>query len=155
MLGRIGSAGTLMEKLQAISQLRQSFPDCAASAYAYEHGQSADPVASGHEFARLVTALFADADPKPVQHIFDQMEDFLQTGGAEVRDWVCSYLVAVQDIATWKLPSCDVFLRFLGPETRRAWSALEAIRRDLEDCSTLEAEVLMWRTVHHDMGRIA
>jgi len=153
MYARIGSAGTLMEKLQATSHLRQSFPDFAASLYTHEHGQSADPVTSGHELARFVTALFADADPKPVQHVFDQVEDFLQTGGAEVRDWVCSFLVAVQDIATWKLSSSDVFLRFLGPETRRAWSALEAIRRDLEDCSTLEAEVLLWRTVHHDMWR--
>jgi hypothetical protein len=139
-----------MEKLQAISHLRQSFPDFSTNARCQEFAQSADPVANGYEFARFVTAQFAHTDPKQVQRVFDQVEDFLQTGNAEVRDWVCSFLEAVQDIAAWKLSGSDVFLRFLGPETRRAWSALEAIRRDLEDCSTLEAEVLMWRMVHHE-----
>ena len=89
MYARIGSAGTLMEKLQATSHLRQSFPDFAASLYTHEHGQSADPVTSGHECARFVTALFADADPKPVQHVFDQVEDFLEvavSGRFDARD---------------------------------------------------------------------
>jgi phage-related protein len=139
-----------MEKLQAIARLRQSFPDFTAGAWSHEFGPSADPIANSYEFARFVTALFAQADPKQVQCVFDQVEDFLQTGNAEVRNWVCSFLEAVQDIATWKLSGSDVFLRFLGPETRHAWCALEAIRRDLEDCSALEAEVLMWRIVHHE-----
>ncbi len=139
-----------MEKLQAISHLRKSLPDFGANACSDEFGHSADPIANSYEFARFVTTLFAHGDPKPVQRAFDQLEDFMQTGSAEVRDWVCSFLEAVQDIAAWKVSGCDAFLRFLGPETRHAWRALEAIRRDLEDCPALEAEVLMWRIVHHD-----
>jgi hypothetical protein len=139
-----------MEKWQAISDLRQSFPGFPANTCSRQFEKPADPIANSYEFARFVTTLFAHGDPKQTQRVFDRVEDFMQTGSAELRDWVCSFLDAVQDIATWKLSGSDVFLRFLGSETRRAWGALEAIRRDLEDCPALEAEVLMWRIVHHD-----
>jgi hypothetical protein len=104
-----------------------------------------------HEFARFVTHLFANPDSKRVQSAFDQVEDFLCNGSAELREWVFSFLEALQDMAGWKASGSDVFLGFLGPETKRAWNALQTIRRDLEDYSALEAEVLMWRVVHRDL----
>ncbi len=139
-----------MERLQAISQLRQSFPEFTVGACSHEFGESADSIGNGYDVARFVMTLFGQGDLKQVQRVFDQMEDFMQGGNAEVRDWVCSFLDTIQDVAAWKLSGSDVFLRFLGSETRRAWAALEAVRRDLEDCPALEAEVLMWRILHHD-----
>jgi hypothetical protein len=144
----IGRPITLMEKQQAISQLQRNFPEFAGAEFARGDGELSATIFNGHDFACFVANLFTRAEPKRVQDAFDQMEDFLRVGSAEVRDWVCSFLEALQDMAAWKSSGSDVFLRFLGPETHRAWSALEAIRRDLEDCSTLEAEVLMWRIVH-------
>jgi hypothetical protein len=102
-------------------------------------------------FARLVANLFVNRDSKRVQSTFDEVEHFLCNGTAEVREWVFSFLEALQDMTAWKASGSDVFLGFLGPETRRAWHALETIRRDLEDYSALEAEVLMWRMVHRDL----
>ncbi len=138
---------TFMEKQQAISQLQRNFPDFAATELARGSDQFSVTV-NGHDFACFVVKLFTHAELKRVQQAFDQIEDFLRVGSAEVRDWVCSVLEALQEITAWKSAGSDVLLRFLGPETRHAWGALEAIRRDLEDCSTLEAEVLMWRVVH-------
>ena len=40
-------------------------------------------------------------------------------------------------------------LLILGNRTRHVWSTLDTIRFDLAECPTLEAEVLMWRVVHH------
>jgi hypothetical protein len=137
-----------MEKAQAISQLQRNFPDFAGAEFSRGNVGSSASTFNGYDFASFVANLFSHAEPKRVQYAFDQMEDFLRVGGAEVRDWVCTFLEALQEITAWKSSGSDVFLRFLGPESRRAWSALEAIRRDLEDCSTLEAEVLMWRIVH-------
>lgn len=139
---------TFMEKHQAISQLQRNFPEFAGTEFARGDGGLSATIFSGYDFAGFVVNLFTNAEQKRVQRAFDQVEDFLRVGSAEVRDWVCTFLEALQDIAAWKSSGSDVFLRFLGPETRRAWTALEAIRRDLEDCSTLEAEVLMWRIVH-------
>ncbi len=141
-----------MEKQRIISNLRRDFPEFGKtpSDFAQRPEFVPEPVPSAYDFARFVASRFAHSDSQRVQHAFDRIEDFLRDGNAETREWVCSFLDALQDIASWRSAGSDVFLRFLGPETRRAWNTLEAIRQDLEDCSTLEAEVLMWRLVHHD-----
>src|SRR5215470_3875216 len=143
--------GTIMDKHEAISSLRSVFPEFHGENLAQPEGMTNHSRDLEHEFATVVAKLFAGPDSKRVQTAFDQVEDFLQNGTAELREWVFSFLEALQDMAGWKASGSDVFLGFLGPETRRAWSALETIRRDLEDYSALEAEVLMWRVVHRDL----
>jgi hypothetical protein len=142
---------TLMDKREAISRLRSVFPEFNGENSGQQQGLASQPVNLEHEFALLVTHLLANPDSKRVQSAFDQVEDFLRNGSAELREWVFSFLEALQDMAGWKAAGSDVFLGFLGPDTRRAWNALETIRRDLEDYSALEAEVLMWRVVHRDL----
>jgi hypothetical protein len=141
-----------MEKQQAISYLRHDFPELAEPGNTRVE-EFSDAISDVHRFARLVGDLLAHEDMPRVQRAFDLIEDFLRAGGAELRNWVCSYLESLQDIANWSPSGSDVFLRFLGSETRRAWSALEAIRRDLDNYSTLEAEVLMWRISHSRADR--
>src|SRR5262249_50111503 len=140
-----------MDKHEAISRLRSVFPEFNGDSLAQPEGMTIYSRDLEHEFATLVAKLFAGPDSKSVQTAFDQIEDFLYNGTAELREWVFSFLEALQDMARWTASGSDVFLGFLGPETRRAWNALETIRRDLEDYSALEAEVLMWRIVHRDI----
>jgi hypothetical protein len=145
------SRAALMDKHEAISRLRSAFPEFDGDSPAQQQGMTTRPRDTEHEFARFVTHLFANPDSKRVRSAFDQVEDFLCNGSVELRKWVFSFLEALQDMAGWKASGSDVFLGFLGPETKRAWNALETIRRDLEDYSALEAEVLMWRVVHRDL----
>ena len=75
--------------------------------------------------------------------------EFLQYGSPEVRRWVTGFLQSLQDVTNWSSSNIDIFVRFLGTNARRIWETLEAIRSDLASCSILEAEILMWRVVHH------
>jgi len=146
-----------VEKQPAISRLRRDFPEFANRSEECSEwcGRSADRIPDVYEFARLVTNLFAQSKRKRVQEAFDRIEEFLRVGSPEVRDWVYGFLEALQDVAPWRPSGSEDFVRFLGSETFRAWTALDAIRTDLEDCSTLEAEVLMWRVVHHAVPQAA
>jgi hypothetical protein len=139
-----------MEKHQAISCLRNSFPEFDRENPAQGQELTSRPLDLAHEFASLIANLLATPDSRRVQSAFDQVEDFLRNGNSELRGWVFNFLEALQDRAGWKASGSDVFLGFLGPETQRAWNALETIRRDLADYSALEAEVLMWRFVHRN-----
>ena len=102
-----------------------------------------------YAMARCVAKLLADHKTPRVQAAFDLMERVLENGDPRVRDWVCGFLRALQDIAGWRESGHEAFVAFLQPETRRAWSALAAIQTDLADCSILEEEITMWRVVHH------
>ena len=136
---------------QAMSHLGRQFPeleDRGAEPSAL-CGKPRGPIIDVHDFARFVAKQFAQGNDKRVQAAFDKMEELLQGCETEGRDWVCGFLEALQDIACWRASGDEVFVRFLGPATRRTWTALDAIRTDLADCSILEAEVMMWRVVHH------
>ena len=76
------------------------------------------------------------------------MERFLVEGNSYVRGWITGFLQFLQDVTSWSTPNSDAFIRFLGPNSRRLWQTLDAIRSDLADCPILEAEILMWRVVH-------
>jgi hypothetical protein len=67
-----------------------------------------------------------------------------------VRGWVTGFLQFLQDVTSWSTPNSDAFMGFLGPNSRRLWQTLDAIRFDLADCPILEGEILMWRVAHHE-----
>ena len=129
-----------------VADLMRSFPQLAAS-QVWE--KPADRDGQWLEFARLVTGLYQQENYGGVQSAFDRLEEFLQSGGADVRSWVTGFLQSLQDVTNWSSSNIDIFVRFLGPNARRIWETLEAIRSDLASCSILEAEILMWRVVHH------
>jgi hypothetical protein len=84
-----------------------------------------------------------------VRSLFENLEALLLSRDYKRRRWVIEFLEALQDSATWDLQQADAYLPLMGPGARRIWSALAAIRSDLAECSVLEAEVGMWRVVHH------
>jgi hypothetical protein len=140
-----------MKNQQAVlAEVAREFPQLAAS---FVPG---DGVASDRQycaFARLVGELYQQGRNAQLQAAFNFLETCLEHGGPELRDWVAGCLQALQDCSAWGEGSVEVFLRFLGSATRRVWTTLDAIRSDLADCPTLEAEVLMWRVVHHQTSK--
>ena len=80
---------------------------------------------------------------------FRQIEAMLASGSGECRSSAIEFLEKLQDSASWLPQAGDLYPELMGPQTRSLWSALHAIRSDLSECSVLEAEVAMWRLVHH------
>ena len=97
----------------------------------------------------MVTDLYQREDYDSVRSVFERLEQTLAFATTDVRSWVTGFLQCLQDVTTWRSSNIDIFVRFLGSDTRRIWETLIAIRSDLSACSILEAEVLMWRVVHH------
>ena len=108
-----------------------------------------------YQFATLVRDCSAKGDTRNLQSAFDRLEQFLTGEDALLRDWVTGFLQALQDVSSWSVGDGEPFLPFMGEHTRHIWSTLYTIRYDLADCSTLEAEVLMWRVVHPTRQDIA
>jgi hypothetical protein len=143
-----------MNLQQAMSYVEQAFPELEnRRAELSTRHRTGEPNFDEHDFARFIAKEMAQAKNHRVQVAFDRMEELLCSGVTEVRDWVCAFVEAVQDVASWKETGEEGLVRFLGPETRRAWTTLDAIRADLAECSILEAEVTMWRAVHHSARR--
>jgi hypothetical protein len=139
-----------MNLQQAMSHVIQAFPELEnRGAESSTWHRTGEAIFDEHDFARFIAKEMALGKNHRVQVAFDRMEELLCSGATEVRDWVCAFVEAVQDVAGWKETGEEGLVRFLGPETRRAWTALDAIRADLAECSILEAEVTMWRAVHH------
>jgi hypothetical protein len=140
-----------MNNQQAVlAEVAREFPQLAAS---FVPG---DAVASDRQhcgFARLVRELHQQGRDAQLQAAFNFLETCLEHGGPDLRDWVAGCLQALQDCSAWGEGSAEVFLRFLGSASRRVWTTLDAIRSDLADCPALEAEVLMWRVVHHQTSK--
>lgn len=144
----------------AITELVRAFPQLAA----WQAGEnSGDHDAQWNEFAGLIAGLYQGKDYHRVQYAFDRLEDILADGPADLRSWVAGVLHALQEVTSWSCSgNSDIFRGFLGPDARRVWETLDTIRFDLASCSILEAEILMWRVVHHgdlravsDTGRLA
>lgn len=101
-----------------------------------------------YRFAQLVRRLKDQGDTRSLQAAFDRLEQDLKGEDPDVRDWATGFLQVLQDIVSWSSQDGEPFLRFMGERTRHVWGTLDTIRQDLADCSSLEAEVLMWRVVH-------
>jgi hypothetical protein len=81
--------------------------------------------------------------------VFERLEVLLRSRDRNLRRSVTEFLEALQDSVGWGFAEADACLALMGPGARSIWSALHAIRSDLAECSVLEAEVGMWRVVHH------
>ena len=130
----------------AIADLVRAFPQLATSQV---WTNASDSDGQWLDLARLVIGLYQQEDYPGLQSTFDRLEECVVSGTADVRTWVTGFLQSLQDVTTWSSSNIEVFVRFLGPHSRRIWETLNAIRFDLGDCPILEAEVLMWRVVHH------
>lgn len=129
-----------------LAELVQVFPQLASSR---AWGNSRERDRQWQEFAHLIKGLYQEKNYGAVQAAFDRLEALLVYGNHELRSWVAGFLQSLQDLDGWSSATSDVFLRFFGPDVRRVWETLNQIRFDLADCPILEAEVLMWRVVHH------
>jgi hypothetical protein len=101
-----------------------------------------------YRFARILQQLKQKDDKSTLQAAFNRLEQFLTGQSADLRNWATGFLQALQEVSSWSPQGGETFLPFMGEGTRRVWATLDTIRLDLADCSTLEAEVLMWRVVH-------
>lgn len=146
-----------MNLQQAMSYLEEAVPDFEGrqSGFSARCGSSRATIMDEHEFARWVANEVATGKNRRVQAAFDGIEEILRSGEIAAQDWVRGCVEAVQDIVGWKESGEEVLLHYLGPETRRTWAALEAIRADLAESSILEAEVTMWRIAHHSVRTFA
>jgi hypothetical protein len=81
--------------------------------------------------------------------VFENLEVLLVSRDPQLRGWAIEFLEALQDSAAWDPQQANAYTPLMGPGARRIWFALDAIRSDLAECSVLEAEVGMWRVVHH------
>ena len=147
--------GVLVEKQHAVSGPWQMFPKLDGSTPNYRelHGTPIDLSVDVHVFVRFVTEEFEGANDARVRAAFDCLEKFLLAGDGELHDWVVACLDALQNAACWGRYGSGAFARFLGPQTRALWEALNTFRiasdeLDLADCSVLEAEIFVWRVVH-------
>ena len=129
-----------------ISDLVREFPQLALSP-AWRN--SADQDGQWYGFALLVRDLYARGCHAQVQVAFDCLEQFLEDGNPELQAGVAGFLQALQDVTSWGSGGSEMFRRFLGQSSLHVWDTLDAIRCELSACSILEAEVLMWRLVHH------
>jgi hypothetical protein len=136
----------MVQSKPAIAELVRSFPQLASSQV---WTNTADQDGQWLELARLVIGLYQQENYVGLQSAFDRLEDCLDSGAADVRSWVTGFLQSLQDVTNWSSSNIEVFVRFLGPNGRRIWETLNVIRFDLSDCPILEAEILMWRVVHH------
>jgi hypothetical protein len=129
-----------------ISDLVREFPQIADSSTGSQSSEPDDR--RWYQFAQLVRELRQRDDNRSVQGAFDRLEELLTGENPNLRNWVTGFLQTLQDLTSWSSQDGEPFLRFMGERTRHVWATLDTIRLDLADCSTLEAEVLMWRVVH-------
>ena len=139
----------MVDQKTALAELVQAFPQLSSS-QVWESSGNHDQ--QWYDFARLLSDLYQRRDYESVRAAFGQLERFLAEGNSYVRGWVTGFLQFLQDVTCWSTPNSDAFMGFLGVNSRRLWQTLDAIRSDLADCPILEAEILMWRVVHHEQS---
>ena len=137
----------MIDQKSALVEMVHAFPQLSSS-QVWDNSGNHDR--QWYEFARLVSDFYERRSYESVRVAFDQLERFLADGNSYVRGWVTGFLQFLQDVTSWSSPNSDAFVGFLGPKSRRLWQTLDAIRSDLADCPLLEAEILMWRVVHHE-----
>jgi len=147
----------MLEKRQLISQVLHEFPQFRkrADTGSRRSGDDAKAYLDLALFVRFLTDdLYEKENYQQVRAAFEQMEEFLRSGTAEVREWVAlGFLETLRAAASWKPYGSDAFIRFLPPESRRIWAKLDAAwNLNLDDCSVLEKEVLIWRIVRQSLS---
>ena len=147
----------MLEKCQLIPHLLHEFPQFESSAHAVckSSEQDARRYPDLALFVRFLTdELYEKENYQQVRAAFEQMEEFLRNGTAEVHELVAlGFLEPLRAVASWKPYGSDAFIRFLPPESRRVWAKLDAVwNLNLDDCSVLEKEVLIWRVIRQNLS---
>ena len=91
------------------------------------------------------------ANDQLARAVFHDIEVLLDSRDRKQRSEAVEFLEALQDSCTWGSCEPDSYLSLMGPGSQRIWSALNAIRSDLAEGSVFEAEVGIWRVVHHSL----
>jgi hypothetical protein len=146
----------MLEKRQLISQLLQEFPEFGGRGHADSRSSehNAKQYLDLSLFARFLTdELYEKENYQQVHAAFERTEEFLRHGTAEVRELVLGFFETLRAVASWKPYGNDAFIQFLPPESRRVWAKLDALwNLDLDDCSVLEREVLLWRVARQSLS---
>jgi hypothetical protein len=84
------------------------------------------------EFADFVVKdLYPNGNSADLQRAFDLMEHWLVNGNQNLRELIAvGFLEDVQNGASWQAFGKEVFIPFLGPQSRQAWNEIERIWAD-------------------------
>jgi hypothetical protein len=145
-----------MDKHPLLSHLLREFPEFRSrwDEHSKRSGHDAGPYLGMSLFVRfLMDDLYEKEDYKQVHAAFDEMEQFLRNGTAEVQESLAfGFLETLRNVASWKPYGSGVFIQFLRPESRRIWTKLDAAwGLNLDDCGVLEAEILIWRVARQSL----
>jgi len=110
-------------------QLVASFPGFRSRWEKHLQLWDGEPAGSYIDIAEFVRFVFEDPDTtekaEEVQRVFDLMELWLKTGHPNVRALVVTgFLEDLQNLASQQPFGREVFIPFLGPESREAWDEL-------------------------------
>lgn len=82
------------------------------------------------EFATFIVNCYAQQDTEPVVAAFGVIEELLVDGDEEVRTAAAiGFLEDVRNIASWRPVGSDVFIQWLGPQSKLAWAEIEEMWR--------------------------
>ena len=84
------------------------------------------------QFAHFVVEdLYPNGNSEDLQRAFDLMERWLVNGNQNLRELIAiGFLEDVQNVASWQAFGKEVFIPFLGPQSRQAWNEIERIWAD-------------------------
>ena len=147
----------MLEEHHLISHLLCEFPQFRRrwEEDSSRSGLDARPYLDMSRFVRFLTdELYEKENYKQIHVAFERMEQFLRDGTAGVRELVVfGFLETLRNVASWKPYGGDAFVQFLRPESSRFWAKLDAVGNlNLDNCTVLEGEVLIWRIVRQSLS---
>jgi len=82
------------------------------------------------EFATFIVDCYAQRDTEPIVAAFALIEELLVGGNEEVRNAAgIGFLEDVRNIASWRPFKAVVFVQWLGPKSKLAWTEIEEMWR--------------------------
>jgi hypothetical protein len=119
-----------LTEAEVMPRLIADFPDFRPRWEKHLDSWKGEPAGSYNEIAQFAHFVVEDLYPKgkttDLQHAFDLVEFWLVNGNHNLRDVMAiGFLEDVQNIASWQEFGREAFIRFLGPESLKAWNELE------------------------------
>jgi hypothetical protein len=121
-----------LTEAEVMARLIADFPDFRPRWEKHLDFWKGEPAGSYNDivqFAHFIAEdLYAKGKIADLQHAFDLVEHWLANGSQNLRDLIAvGFLEDLQNVASWQEFGKEVFIPFLGPESRKAWNEIEKI----------------------------
>jgi hypothetical protein len=94
------------------------------------HDEEAGIYNDAAEVATYIVDCYGNGDTEPIGAAFGVIEELLVTGDEEVRAAASiGFLEDVRNISSWRPFGSNVFIQWLGPQSRLAWADIEELWR--------------------------